>query len=61
MALEPGGSLHDLVATLSEQHGPELARVLAACSFLLAGTAGSRDRPLADGDEVDVLPPFAGG
>ncbi len=50
-----------LAAVLTRRHGPELTRVLAACSFLLDEVAGSRERALRDGAQVDVLPPFAGG
>ncbi|MFC7848620.1 MoaD/ThiS family protein [Arthrobacter sp. NPDC057388] len=41
---------------------PSLERILARSSFLLNEVA-VRDRStvLADGDVVDVLPPFAGG
>ena len=41
---------------------PPLERILARSSFLLNEVA-IRDRAtvLADGDVVDVLPPFAGG
>ncbi|RKT52309.1 MoaD/ThiS family protein [Saccharothrix australiensis] len=44
------------------RHGDGLARVLAACSFLVDGVA-VRDHGVAvpSGAQVDVLPPFAGG
>lgn len=43
-------------------HGPALQRVFDRCSFLRNSTAvHSTDIALADGDAVDVLPPFAGG
>jgi molybdopterin converting factor small subunit len=36
--------------------------VLVRCSFLVNGIATTdRTRRLADGDSLDVLPPFAGG
>ena len=36
--------------------------VISKCSFLVNGVAeADRSRALADGDTVDVLPPFAGG
>lgn len=36
--------------------------VLARCSFLVNGIATTdRGRRLADGDTLDVMPPFAGG
>jgi len=58
----PGGAtVQALVDHLVGEHGPGLARVLAASSFLVNEVAGARDRPLHDGAGVDVLPPFAGG
>lgn len=41
---------------------PDLAAVLPRCSLLLDGVRTTdRERLLADGDTLDVLPPFAGG
>lgn len=40
----------------------QLARVLARCSFLVNGVRASAETTqLNPGDQVDVLPPFAGG
>jgi molybdopterin converting factor small subunit len=52
----------DAVAELRRLHPADLPRVLDAASYLLDGFA-VRDlaRPLQDGAELDVLPPFAGG
>lgn len=52
----------DLLDALRAEHGPELARVLRRCSYLLDEVA-VRDHtaPLADASTLDVLPPFAGG
>lgn len=51
-----------LLARAVDAHGPRLARVLAACSVLVDGELDEhRDRVLAPGVTVDVLPPFAGG
>jgi molybdopterin synthase sulfur carrier subunit len=53
-------STADVVATLTARGG-ELARVVALSSLLVDGQV-VRDRvPLADGQVVEVLPPFAGG
>jgi molybdopterin converting factor small subunit len=51
-----------VVRAIAERHGDKLERVLARCSYLLNATA-VRDRSAAvgGGDEIDVLPPFAGG
>jgi molybdopterin synthase sulfur carrier subunit len=54
-------ALEELSEYLAEQHGSALARVLAAASFLVDETAGTRDRLVPAGSVVDVLPPFAGG
>ena len=46
----------------SDRHGPELARVMQRCSFLLDEVAvHGLDTVVHDGQLLDVLPPFAGG
>ena len=52
----------DLLDAVRAEHGPELARVLARCSYLLDEVA-VRDHgaPIANATSLDVLPPFAGG
>ena len=51
-----------LLARAVDAHGPRLERVLTACSVLVDGELDERrDRVLAPGVTVDVLPPFAGG
>jgi molybdopterin synthase sulfur carrier subunit len=58
-------TLGELLREAVAVHGPDLARVLLGCSFLLDGIAvGERAHDavvLADVDLVDALPPFAGG
>ena len=61
LELPDGATVATLVSRLVEEHGPALARVLAASSFLLDEVAGGPERLLHDGAQVDVLPPFAGG
>jgi sulfur-carrier protein len=57
----PGTTVATLVDDLATR-GPELARVLQRCSFLCEGIAVRDDGlVLADGQTIDVLPPFAGG
>jgi molybdopterin synthase sulfur carrier subunit len=60
--LPSGASVSDAVAELRRLHPSDLPRVLDAVSYLLDGIA-VRDltRPLRDGAELDILPPFAGG
>ena len=57
-----GSTVDALLAAVRDQHGPDLARVLERCSFLLDEVA-VRDRsvPLGENATLDVLPPFAGG
>ncbi|MGB3480984.1 MAG: MoaD/ThiS family protein [Mycobacterium sp.] len=38
-----------------------LSAVIARCSFLVNGIASRRNTILEDNDDLDVLPPFAGG
>ena len=64
LTIESSLSVADLAARVGAEHGPELARVLGLCSFLLDGEVaeGGDVIPAAGpGSRVDVLPPFAGG
>ncbi|HET8641496.1 MAG TPA: MoaD/ThiS family protein [Pseudonocardiaceae bacterium] len=61
--VHPGRStVDDIVRELGERHGPDLAKVLAACSYLL-NEAAVRDPAtvLPANATLDILPPFAGG
>jgi FMN reductase len=54
------------VATVGELRAllgarPELARISVVASFLVDGRKAGDDTRLSAGDQVDVLPPFAGG
>ena len=63
----PGGAtvgalVEAVLAELGAAPGTETARVFGRCSYIVNGAATTdRALPLADGDRVDVLPPFAGG
>ena len=54
-----------VLAAATAQHGSRLEQVLARCSYLLeevaVHAAQSGTTAVADGDVLDVLPPFAGG
>ena len=55
-------TLADAIAALQEDASAEAVRVIDRSSFLLNAVACTdRERVLADGDRLDVLPPFAGG
>ncbi len=55
--------LSDLLVLLRARYGEPFASRLANASVLVSGEPVSRDTDvsLADGDEVALLPPFAGG
>lgn len=61
LTVRSGATVAKLVDWLGDR-SPELARVLARCSFLCEGVA-VRDPAhlLQAGNTIDVLPPFAGG
>ena len=61
-ALEAVLAVDRVTARRSTPSAPPLADVLRRCSFLVNEVAAKdRSRSLADGDVLDVLPPFAGG
>ncbi|MGH3929322.1 MAG: MoaD/ThiS family protein [Pseudonocardiaceae bacterium] len=60
--LEVGATVADALDVVAGRHGAALNRVLAGCSFLLDSVAvRDRQAPIANGAELDILPPFAGG
>jgi len=63
LTVGPGlSTLDEVLRELSSRHGPGLAKVLAACSYLIDETAvRDRSATLPPGATLDVLPPFAGG
>lgn len=56
-----GARLVDVLDAARSGRDAEFARVLSACSFLVQGVRAGPDAALADGDIIEVLPPFAGG
>jgi len=56
-------TVDDVLHELGNRHGPALATILAACSFLLDEVAVRSRKALVPpgGAVLDVLPPFAGG
>lgn len=57
-----GTTTADLLDAAVLRHGPDLARVAAACSVLVDGVPDrDRSRVLTGNVTVDLLPPFAGG
>jgi len=55
-------TLGEMIEALQQGASAEAARVIDRSSFLVNAVACTeRERLLAEGDRVDVLPPFAGG
>lgn len=54
-------TLGEALETAERVHGPQLAAVLARCSFLVDGLRARPETELPEGGVVEVLPPFAGG
>ena len=63
---EEVATLADVVRRVLEAHpGAQMAKVVSVCSVLVGdrpvGTRPPEDVPVAPGDVVELLPPFAGG
>lgn len=57
-----GATLGAVLGALVDGAGETARQVVSRCSLLVNGVAtGDLERPLVEGDRVDVLPPFAGG
>lgn len=60
IALGQGATVDDLVAALAREAGFDPAE-LRGLAVVSAGTFVPRGRPVADGEELDVLVPVSGG
>ena len=56
-----GRTVGELVDGLSARYGERFARVAGVASFVVNGERAERSTPVAEGDEVAVLPPVSGG
>lgn len=56
----PAGSIEEILEAARSRH-PELERVLAVATILRDGRVVRARDAVRAGDEVEVLPPFAGG
>lgn len=57
-----GATLGDALEALVADADDDARRVIGRSSFLVNSVATTdRERALAEGDRIDVLPPFAGG
>lgn len=56
-----GRTAGELADALGAVHGERFAAIVAVSSFVVNGERASRDTPVAEGDEVAILPPVSGG
>jgi MoaD family protein len=56
-----GRTVGRVVDDLSARYGDRFARIAAVASFVVNGERASRETPVAEGDEVALLPPVSGG
>ncbi|MGZ5328835.1 MAG: MoaD/ThiS family protein [Actinomycetota bacterium] len=57
----PGTSVGDIVDTLGARYGERFASIAAVGTFVVNDERATRATPVAEGDEVAVLPPVSGG
>jgi molybdopterin converting factor small subunit len=50
-----------VLAEAGHRHGPGFVAIVGQCRLWLNGEPADLDTPVADGDEVAVLPPVSGG
>ena len=56
-----GRTVDDVAATLGERYGARFTAIVDVSTFVVNGERASRDTPIAEGDEVAILPPVSGG
>ena len=56
-----GKSAGDLIDVLSSRYGERFTQIAAVGSVVVNGERATRSTPVAEGDEVALLPPVSGG
>jgi sulfur-carrier protein len=56
-----GRTVGEIVDDLSGRFGERFAKIAAVGSFVVNGERAVRSTPLAEGDELALLPPVSGG
>jgi MoaD family protein len=56
-----GRTVGDVVDALTERYGERFGSIAAVGSYVVNGERATRATPIADGDEVALLPPVSGG
>ena len=57
----PGATVGDVLDHARQRYGEAFAAVLAGCRVWVNGEPAAAEYPVADRDEVAVLPPVSGG
>ena len=56
-----GRTTGDVADALAAEYGERFAKIVAVSTFVVNGERADRGTPVADGDEVAILPPVSGG
>ena len=56
-----GKTAGEVADRLSAEHGERFAAIATVSSFVVNGERAERSTPVAEGDEVAILPPVSGG
>jgi MoaD family protein len=56
-----GRTVGELADQLSARYGERFARIAGVGSFVVNGERVTRETPVAEGDDVALLPPVSGG
>jgi molybdopterin converting factor subunit 1 len=56
-----GRTVGEIADALASAHGERFAKVASVSSFVVNGERATRETPVAEGDEVAILPPVSGG
>ena len=56
-----GDVVEATIAAVPPEHAERFAQIAAVSSFVVNGERAAREAPIADGDEVAILPPVSGG
>ena len=56
-----GRTAGEIADALGRVHGERFSRIAAVSSLVVNGERAGRETPVADGDELAILPPVSGG
>lgn len=57
----PGATVAEVLRNAVDRYGPEFAAVAPQCALWRNGDPATLDDPVADDDEIGILPPVSGG